>query len=120
MERHTVRFEAKHLGYIVQALSEIKGDKPILLSYKLGEILRPVKKLQGELQEELKPFLRATGAMRTELTEEENELLLEILNREVMLKEIPVVNLSDLFEANVRMGRDDALPYLIEMGVLGA
>jgi transcriptional regulator with XRE-family HTH domain len=118
MERHTVRFEAKHTGYIIRAFGALKGDKPILLSYKIGEILRPIREQQNLLQERLQPFLRATGVLRSEMSDEENEALMEVLDTEIELADIPTITVDELLSSNLKIEEDGVIQFLVDVGVV--
>ena len=123
MEKQTVTVEARILGLIPRAFQEIKGPRPIMLSYKIGEILKPVIELQTKFVEALKPYVvegKDGGGLREDLTEEE-EAKVEALVREEITFEIPQLNMDELLlHEDLTCGDDTVFSFLVDNGIIGA
>lgn len=118
MQKHNVTVGARHLGLIAQAFANIQGDRGILLSYKFGRILEPVMKAQQTFIAAITPFVDAEGHLRTDLTDEERELVEVLVNEEITV-EIPIVGLAEIaLENRLRMTDDSILTYLVDIGIL--
>jgi hypothetical protein len=96
MRKHTVTITAKNLGLIIQAFNMLKGPKSIMLAYKIGRILEPVHKLQGEFIKRVGPFVDEVGNLKEDLTEEQRELV-ETLVNEPLTFEIPTLELAGTY-----------------------
>lgn len=115
--KHSVDVEARHLGLIIRALGEIKGPKPIMLSYKFGRILEPVSKLQQEFVAQLAEYvIPETGSLREDLTDQERAKVEELVTENVTF-DIPTVTVLDIAEMDITMDDDSVLVYLVETGV---
>jgi hypothetical protein len=121
MEKHTVTVEAVKLPIIHKAFSEITGPKPIMLSYKIGQILGPVQELTQAMQNRLGSYIDGkTGALRKNLKDEENEAVEAILKEEVSF-EVPTISVGELAAVEGLVCTNDSVfPFLVDTGVLAA
>lgn len=120
-KRKEVTIRADRLGLALVAFDRLKGDKPVMLSYRIGRVVETLQEMQQQFVERLKPYLTEEGALREDLDDEVRvKVADDILGEELMLN-IPMVSLSDLHEAGVYVeGDDTVVTFLIQHGLLSA
>jgi hypothetical protein len=120
MKTHHVHTSGKHLGLILKAFGMIEGKKSIMLSYKFGRILEPVRDLQGEFINRLRPFIDAQGNLLEDLTDEQREEVEAIVDEDLTF-EIPDVTIQEIVQASISglvVSDDSVLPYLVDQNII--
>lgn len=120
MKRTETTIPAKALGLVGMAFHQLKGDRPVMLSYRIGRIMETAGEMQRAMIERLQPYMEG-GQLREERTPEEEQQVQEILEEEITLH-IPVISIGELEEAGLTVkGEDDTvLTFLIQHGILSA
>jgi len=113
MERHTIHIQAGQLASLQGAFASIKGPRPLMLSYKLAEILRPVELLLEELRGKLKDHLDSEGAF----LEGHEKVADEILSEKLSL-EVPTLTIEELQAPELTVPDESILLFLMGTGVL--
>lgn len=118
-DRTEITVPAKVLGLIPLAISKIEGDRPVMLSFRLGRVVKPAQELQEAFVQRLRPFIDPVSPdrLRADLTEEEREQVEEILGEEITF-EVPVIGLPELEEAGLTVPDETVLTFLHDIGVL--
>ena len=62
MKTHTITLKAFQLSLIQRSLRGIQGDRPLMLSYKIAQILKPVDELHEKLIERAQDFVDNEGS----------------------------------------------------------
>ena len=116
--RHDVTTPARNLGLISRAFQEIKGPRPIMIAYKIGQILKPVGELLQEFQKRLEPYIEKDGTKKEEMSEEHEAELIAILDEELTF-EVPDLSVQEIAMHEKLVCEDDTvLMFLIDIGVL--
>ena len=114
MKTHTITLKAFQLSLIQRSLRGIQGDRPLMLSYKIAQILKPVDELHEKLIERAQAFVDNEGSpLKGHEKECEN-----ILNEELEL-DIPVLSIDDLLGCEKLTVPDESVVMLLlDIGVL--
>lgn len=116
-----VNLPAKVLGLVLEAFNRIQGDRPVMLSTRLGKIVVQAQEMNEKFLERVKPYIEVSeggkGVLREDLSDEEQAKVDEIFNEELTLR-IPKVGLSELGEAGLTVPDDAVLIFLLEQGLL--
>ena len=114
MKTHTISLKAFQLSLIQRSLRGIQGDRPLMLSYKIAQILKPVFELHEKLIERAQDFVDNEGSpLKGHEKECEN-----ILNEGLEL-DIPVLSIDDLLGCEKLTVPDESVVMLLlDIGVL--
>lgn len=117
-DTHIASFSAAILTPLLNSFDEIKGERTVMLGYKLGRIRREMFALHRALLDGLEPYMdeENPGAFRATLSEKEKGEVEEILN-EVLTVNLPSVTLQELHDAGLRVEDDAILPAFVEAGI---
>jgi len=112
METHIIKIKAFQLAFVQKSIRGIKGDRPIMLAYKLAQFLRPVDEMHNQFLERVKPHFDEEGVV-LEGREDEAET---IFNEELEL-DVPVLSIDDLTSAeSLTVPDDSVLMFLVDIG----
>lgn len=114
METHNIKIKASQLISVQQAVMGIRGDRPIMLAYKLAQLLKPVDEMHQQFIERARPHFDEKGEVK-EGHEDEAE---NIFNEELDI-DVPVISIDDLVSAeSLTVPDDSVLMFLVDIGVL--
>jgi hypothetical protein len=114
METHTIKIQAFQLGFLQRAINGIKGDRPIMLAYKLVRFLKPVDEMQKQFVERMGPYLDDTGRVK----EKDEEKAQKVMEEQLEI-DVPVLTIADLEGADgLTVADDSILMFLMEVGAL--
>lgn len=117
MKKKSIVVKAGIIILVQKALTGLKGDRPVMLSRRIGMVREELQALQNPLTERAAPYITSDGAAKKDLEEEEVERFEEILNEDLTM-EIPVITLSELSDAGITVEDDSILSFLIELGIV--
>jgi len=113
MERK-VKMKAGQLSEVQKAFSNIKGDRPLMLSFKISELLDPVISMNDKLMERLRDHVDERGMV----LDGHMEQVEAILNEEVEF-DAPEITMQDLISCDSLTVSDDfTLVFLKKVGAL--
>lgn len=122
-----IEIPAFRLPSVLAAFRMFSGDRPTMLSYRMGRILAPVSELHEKMIERLRPYLADNGALRPVqdednpdgLTQEDMDQVDEILN-ETLTFHVRPISLKEIDEAGlvVRGDDDTIIPFLVREGFI--
>jgi hypothetical protein len=109
---HTINFTAGDVGFAIQAIQDLQGRKPIMLSYRLGQVLGDLRQFQTAFVENIKPYLDEAGA----LCDDADRDIVEALCAEPLQFAAPRIRLEELEDLTAES--PDTIPVLLRLGIV--
>lgn len=110
-----LNLKALDLAPAIESFAKLGGDRPVMLSYRIGKVVEELDALRQAFMERIQPYVDERGCISADLNDDELSVVTSILEEELVF-DGPEITLEEL--SSLTVSEDAAIFHLTRTGIV--